>query len=199
MDLQQEWQSMNAEIASKYKEQNNWDIQLDAESHNLMQSLIFKLKWKLRWIRIIDIPILIAALLTRGDLQITLILMFLTYEIAGFFGRRDFNQIKTGVDYNSNTKQVLQKNFEIISKILKGEKIWGFLFLPLSGPTGLIVYRLTIDNNFSNLINSSNFVLLLCLLTLIGLPFIFIAQKMNNGLFTKHIKDLQEKIDQLSD
>lgn len=199
MDLQQEWQNMNAEIASKYKEQNNWAIQLDAESHNLMQSLIFKLKWKLRWIRIIDIPILIAALLTKGDLQITLVLMFLTYEIAGFFGRRDFNQIKTGVDYNSNTKQVLEKNFEIISKILKGEKIWGYIFLPLSGPAGLIIYRLTIDNNFSNLINSSNFVLLLCLLTLVSLPFIFIAQKMNNGLFAKHIEDLQEKIDQLSE
>ncbi|HTM98980.1 MAG TPA: hypothetical protein VL088_09570, partial [Pedobacter sp.] len=102
MDLQQEWQNMNAEIASQHQEQNSWPIQLDTESHNLMQSLIFKLKWKLRWIRIIDIPILIAALLTKGDLQITLILMFLTYEIAGFLGRRDFNQIKTGVDYNSS-------------------------------------------------------------------------------------------------
>ncbi|HTN00067.1 MAG TPA: hypothetical protein VL088_15025, partial [Pedobacter sp.] len=110
-----------------------------------------------------------------------------------------FNQIKTGVDSNSSTKQLLEKNFEIINKILKGEKIWGYLFLPLSGPSGLIVYKLTIDNNFGNLINSSNFVLLLCLLTLVGLLFIFIAQKINNGLFTKQIKDLQEKIDQLAD
>ncbi len=198
MDLQQEWQNMNAEIVAKDKEQSNWAIQLDGESHGLMQSLLFKLKWKLRWIRIIDVPILVAALFTKGDLQITLLLMFLTYEVAGAFGRHDFNKIKTGVDYNSNTKQVLEQNFTSINRILRGERIWAYVFLPLSGPTGLLVYRLTADNSFKNLMNSSNFILLLCSLTLISLPFLFLAQKMNNNLFSKHLKELEEKINELS-
>ncbi len=199
MDLQQEWQNMNAEIVAKENEQHNWATQLDAESHSLMQSLLFKLKWKLRWIRIINIPILIAALFTKGDLQISLLLMFLTYEVAGAFGRYDFNKIKTGVDYNSNTKQVLEQNFNAIHRMLRGERIWGYIFVPLSGPAGLLIYRLTVDNNFKNLVNSSHFVLLLCLLTLIGIPFLFLAQKMNNNLFSKHINELQEKINELSE
>lgn len=199
MDLQQEWQNMNTEIAAKDKQKNNWDIQLDAESHSLMQDLLFKLKWKLRWVRIIDVPILIAALFTKGDLQLTLITIFLTYEIAGALGRYDFNKIKTGVDYSSNTLQVLTQNFNAISKILKGERIWGYIFLPLSGPTGLLVYKLTVDNNLENLVNSSQFILLMCLLTLIGLPFMFLANKMNNNLFSKHLNDLQKKIEQLAE
>ena len=199
MDLQQEWQNMNAEIVAKDKEQSNWAIQLDGESHSLMQSLLFKLKWKLRWIRIIDVPILVAALFTKGDLQITLILMFITYEVAGAFGRNDFKKIKTGVDFNSNTKQVLVQNYNAINRILRGERIWGYIFLPLSGPTGLLIYRLTMDNNFNNLMNSSRFILLLCALSLVGLPFLFLAQKMNNNLFSKHIKELEEKINQLSE
>ena len=199
MDLQQEWQNMNAEIEAKDKEHNNWAIQLDAESHSLMQSVLFKLKWKLRWIRIIDIPILIAALFTKGDLQITLIIMFLAYEIAGALGRYDYNKIKTGVDYTSTTKQVLEVNYKTIKKMLNGEKIWGYLFLPLSGPAGLIVYKLTINNNFKNLIDSPHFILLLCSLALIGFPFMFLAQKMNTNLFSKHVKDLKEKIQQLAE
>jgi hypothetical protein len=199
MDLQQEWQNMNAELESKDKQQHNWSVQLDAESHNLMQSLLFKLKWKLRWIRIINVPILIAALLTKGDLQIVLIMLFLSYEIAGVLGRYDFNKIKTGVDYSLTTKQVLVENYKAINRILTGEKIWGYLFLPLSGPIGLLIYKLTVDNNLKNVINSPNFVLLLCSLTLIGFPVMLLAQKMNNSLFSQHIKDLKEKINQLAE
>lgn len=199
MDLQQEWQNMNAELETKDKQQQNWSIQLDAESHSLMQALLFKLKWKLRWIRIINLPILIAALVTTGDLQIVLIMLFLSYEVAGAVGRYDFNKIKTGVDYSLTTKQVLIQNYKAITRILSGEKIWGYLFLPLSGPIGLLIYKLTVDNNIKNVMNSPNFVLLLCSLTLIGLPAMFLAQKMNNSLFTKHLKDLQEKINQLAE
>ncbi len=125
--------------------------------------------------------------------------MFLAYEIAGALGRSDYNKIKTGVDYDSTTKHVLEENYKIIKKMLNGEKIWGYLFLPLSGPTGLIVYRLTVDNNFRNLINSPHFLLLLCALTLIAFPFMFLAQRMNNNLFSKHIKELEQKIHHLSD
>lgn len=198
MDLQQEWQNMNAEIAVQNKELYTSSIQLDAESHSLLQELLFKLKWKLRWIRIIDIPILIAALFTTGDLQLTLITIFFTYEVGGAFGRNDFNKIKTGVDYSSTTKEVLEENFKAITKILKGEKVWSYIFLPLSGPMGLIVYKLTGDNSFKNLLQSSDFLMLLGGLVLIGIPFIFLGQKMNNRLFAAHLKSLKSKINELS-
>lgn len=199
MDLQQEWQNMNTELASEVKEQRTWEIQFVSESQSLMQSVLFKLKWKLRWIRIINVPILIAALFTTGDLQITLISIFLIYEVAGTFGRYDFKKIKASIDYNSNTKHVLEENFSAINRILRGERIWGYVFLPLSGPAGLLVYRLTLDNNLKNIFSSPHFTLLLCSLALIGLPFIFLTHKMNKNLFSNHIKNLQEKIKELSE
>ncbi len=50
IDLQQEWQNMSAEIISTQQNDFSSSIQLDAQSHGLLQSLLFKLKWKLRWI-----------------------------------------------------------------------------------------------------------------------------------------------------
>lgn len=199
MDLQQEWQHMNAEIAAKETRHTNWAIQLDGESHGLMQSLLFKLKWKLRWIRIIDIPILVAALFTTGDLQITLLVIFIVYELARASGKYDLNKIKTGVDYNSNTKQVLQENLKAINRILRGERIWGYVFLPLSGPTGLLMYRLTVENSFKILFSSSQFTLLLGALTLISIPVLFLTQRINNNLFSKHMVDLEQKIKELDE
>ncbi|RYE32178.1 MAG: hypothetical protein EOP48_31155 [Sphingobacteriales bacterium] len=95
MDLQQEWQNLNAEMIDKDLTQIA-SIQLDAKSHSLMQDLMLKLKWKLRWIRILDLPILAGALFFRGDFQILLLTIFLTYELFMVFGVMEFNKIKTG-------------------------------------------------------------------------------------------------------
>lgn len=197
IDLQQEWQNMSAEIVSKQKNEDYSSLQLDAQSHGVLQSLLFKLKWKLRWIRIIDIPLLVIAFLVKGDLQIVLLILFATYEIFRMLGINEFNKIKTGVDYNTNTKQLLTANLKAIKSILRIENIYGYIFLPLSGPIGLLVYKLYAYQSFENIVVGTSLFWQIGLLFIVGLLLIYVAKKMNNSLFAQHINDLHAKIEQL--
>lgn len=197
MDLQQEWKNLNTEMINNDSTQIS-SIRLDAKSHSLMQDLIFKLKWKLRWIRIIDLPILAVALFIRGDLQILLLIIFITYEAFRAFGVVAFNKIKTGVDYTSSTKQVLETNLKAVRRILRVENIYGFIFIPLSGPTGLLAYLLYKHQSFEQVVERPNFFLQMSLMALISIPLIYLGRRMNNSIFSSQIKDLNKKIGELS-
>jgi hypothetical protein len=196
MDLQQEWQNMNTEIASKNKEQHTWKVQLDAKSNSLMQSLLFKLKWKLRWIRIIDLPILAIALFLKGDIQLLLIGFFLSYELFRVFAMREFNKIKTGVDYGSTTIQVLENNVKAITTLLKIENIFGYIFLPITAPLGAFSAKLYRHHTFENAFNHMSISHLLPFI-LISIALIWVAKKMNNSIFKAPIKELESKIEEL--
>lgn len=198
INLQQEWQNMSTEIVSK-ESNSSIAIQLDGASHSLIQSLLFKLKWKLRWIRIIDIPLLILAFLAHGDLRIVLLALFATYEISRALAMHQFNQIKTGVDYNSNTQALLTANLKAVQSILRIENIYGYIFLPISGPVGLLTFQLYKHHSFENLVINASFFWQMGALLILGLLLIFVAKKMNNSLFTVHINDLKAKIEALKD
>ncbi|WP_421942764.1 hypothetical protein [Pedobacter sp.] len=198
MNLDQEWQNLSAELNIKAKQIDITKITIDKESHSLLQDLLFKLKWKLRWIRIIDIPILIFAFIVKGDLKFLLIFVFLTYEISRALGMIKFRKIKTGIDYNANTKDVLINNYKAIKEILKGETVYGYIFLPLAGPIGLLAYKLFVHQSFEKVISLPNILYQLIAVALIGIPFIFIARKMNDSIFVKPLNELKNKIAELS-
>lgn len=198
INLQQEWQNMNAEFTANDTTPSIATYKLDNQSHSLIGSLLFKLKWKLRWIRIISLPMLIAAFFIKSDLQYLLLTFFVTYEVCRIFGLVELKKIKTAIDFNSNTKQVLEDNLTAIRRILRLENIFGYLFLPMSGPTGLVAYKLYVHQKFTIVFSLPNLPLQIGLCILIGLPFIYIAQKMNDSIFKEPIKDLSEKIKELS-
>ncbi|WP_443938289.1 hypothetical protein [Pedobacter sp. MW01-1-1] len=198
MDLDQEWQNLSTELNSKAEKIDIAKITIDEKSNTLLQDLLFKLKWKLRWIRIIDIPILGLALIVKGDLKYLLLFAFITYEIFRFLGVMKFRKIKTAVDYNSNTKQVLTDNYNAIKAILRGESIYGYIFLPLAGPIGLLAYKLYIHQSFEKVISLPGFLPQIFMVALVSFPFIFIAKKMNDSIFVKPLNDLKNKIAELS-
>ena len=198
MDLQQEWQYLNAELLNKEAAVIE-TYRLDSRSHSLIGDILFKLKWKLRWIRIINIPMLIAALFIKNDLQFLLIAVFITYEMCRFFGLREFQKIKTAIDFNSTTKQVLADNLKSIQRILRMENLFGYAFLPISGPIGWIAYKLYVHQNLETVIGLPNLSWQLLLCMLVSIPFIFIAQKMNDSIFKTPIKELESKILALSE
>lgn len=197
MNLEQEWQNMSNEISLQAEKATIQNILIDEASHSLLESLLFKLRWKMRWIRIIDIPLLVLAFFAPGDLQILLLISFLSYEIFRAFAMYEFHKIKTGVDYNNNTKQVLQTNLTAIQKMLRIENIWGYIFLPLSGPMGMLAYSLYKYGQFETAIASPGFLLKILLLALLGIPLFFIARKMNDSIFKAPIRDLEYKIQTL--
>lgn len=198
MNLDQEWQNLSAELNTKSEKLDVTKISIDKESNTLLQNLLFKLKWKLRWIRIIDIPLLVMAFIVKGDLKYLLIFVFITYETFRAFGMIKFRKIKTGIDYNANTKEVLINNYSAIKEILRGETIYGYIFLPLAGPTGLLAYKLFVNQSFEKVISLPSIFYQLAAVALIGIPFIFMAKKMNDSIFKKPLNDLKNKIRELS-
>lgn len=199
MDLEQEWKNLSVEFNSEVEKTAIANITIDEKSHSLLQDLLFKLKWKLRWIRIIDIPTLTVAFFVKGDLKYLLVFSFITYEIFRAMGLNDFKKIKTSVDYNTNTKQVLINNLAAIKRILRGEIIYSYIFIPLAGPTGLLAYRLYVHQTFEKVFSLPHFFIQMVLLMLVGIPFIYIGKKMNDSIFAKPLKELNEKINGLMD
>lgn len=199
MDLQQEWQNMTVEFTAKDETPAIAAFKFDTRSHSLIGDILFKLKWKMRWIRIINLPMLIAAFFVKSDLQYLLLAVFITYELCRILGMRELKKIKTAIDFNLSTKQVLEDNLKSIKSILRMENVFGYIFLPLSGPIGWIAYKLYVHQNLETVIALPNLVWQLLLCMVIGIPFIYIAQKMNDSIFKAPIKELENKIKELSD
>lgn len=198
MDLQQEWQQMSAEILTAKQNELVSKFTLDSQSKSLLQDLTFKLKWKLRWIRIIDLPILALAFFAERDLKIVLIGVFVLYEVFRFFAVLQFRKIKTSIDYSSNTKQVLEGNLKAVTKILAVENLWGYVTAPIAAPIGLLCYQLTVHKTFDNVITQSNFFTQVYILIPVGILIILLGRLMNRSIFKKPIADLKAKIEELS-
>lgn len=198
MDLQQEWQYLNAELLNKKEAAEIETFRLDHRSHSLIGDILFKLKWKLRWIRIINIPMLIAALFIKNDLQFLLLAVFIIYEMCRFFGQREFQKIKTAIDFNTTTKRVLEDNLKSIQRILRMENLFGYAFLPISGPIGWLAYKLYIHQDIATVFSLPNLSWQLFICMLVGIPFIYIAQKMNDSIFKQPIAALESKINELA-
>ena len=199
MELQDEWQNLNAELDTNTNTAVIANFKFDNQSHSLIGDIMFKLKWKLRWIRIISLPMLVAAFFIKNDLQFLLLAIFITYELCRILGQREFNKIKTAIDFNTTTKQVLEDNLSLIKRILRMEKVFGYVFLSLSGPIGWLAYQLFVHQNLETVFTLPNLVWQSLLCMAIGIPFIFIAQKMNNSIFKAPINELIEKINALSE
>lgn len=199
MDLQQEWQNMSAEMLTTTQSEEVSKFSLDVQSKDLLQDLLFKLKWKLRWVRIIDLPILAITLFAERDLKILLLGVFVLYEVSRYFGTKEFAKIKTSVDYASSTKEVLQSNLNAITKLLRIEQIWGYVTAPIAGPIGFLCYKLTVHGSFAKVFELPNIYLNLALLMPLGISVIILGNLMNNSIFKKQIGDLKMKISQFNE
>ncbi|QBQ40530.1 hypothetical protein [Sphingobacterium psychroaquaticum] len=198
MDILKEWQNLSAEMQTTKQSEEVSVFTLDVRSKDILQDLLYKLKWKLRWIRIIDLPLLAVALFSETDLKILLLAVFVLYELSYWMGKKEFNKIKTTVDYTSDTKNVLENNLCAISKILYLEKIWGYLIAPLAGPIGFLCYKLYVHKSFETVFALPNIYLHLALLIPLGIFIIVLGNIMNRSLFKEQIANLNEKIKELS-
>lgn len=193
MDILKEWQNLSAEMQTTKQSEEVSVFTLDVRSKDILQDLLYKLKWKLRWIRIIDLPLLAVALFSETDLKILLLAVFVLYELSYWMGKKEFNKIKTTVDYTSDTKNVLENNLCAISKILYLEKIWGYLIAPLAGPIGFLCYKLYVHKSFETVFALPNIYLHLALLIPLGIFIIVLGNIMNRSLFKEQIANLNEK------
>jgi len=198
MNLQQEWQHMSTEILTAKQNELVSKFTLDSQSKSLLHDLLFKLRWKLRWIRIIDLPILALALFAEKDLKIVLIGAFILYELFRAFAVIQFRKIKTSIDYASNTKQVLEDNLRAIKKVLSIENLWSYITAPIAAPLGLLCYKLTIYKTFDHVLAQTNFLTQVYILIPVGIVIILLGKLMNRSIFKKQLTNLEAKIEELS-
>lgn len=199
MDLQKEWDNMSELLMVDTNNQNTQKMGMIKSSHNVIAQIRLKLKWKLAWIRVIDVPILITAFFVEGDLQKLLFVVFVIYEIFRALAMREYRKIKGEIAFDTSTKLVLLEHYYAISKILRIERIWGYLMIPLSAPIGFIIFKLIDNNHIMQIIESPFFIYKILLVSLIGLPILFLVEKANKKLFSKHLESLQLKIDEMKE
>ncbi len=199
MDLQKEWDNMSELLMVDTPYQSTQKTGEINSSNNVIAQIRLKLKWKLAWLRVIDVPILITAFFVEGDLQKLLFIVFVIYEIFRALAMLEYRKIKGEIAFDTSTKQVLIQHYYAISKILRIERIWGYLMIPLSAPIGFIIFKLVENNNIMQIIQSPFFIYKILLVSLIGLPTLFLVEKANKKLFSKHLKSLQLKIDEMKE
>ncbi len=199
MDIQQEWQKMNAEFDKNISNSSIANFKLDKQSHSFIDDLQTKLKWKLNWLRVISLPLLVGAIFIKTDLQYLLLAVFISYELFRALGMAELKKIKIAIYIDRNTKQVLEDNLSVVKRILRMENIFGYVLLPISAPIGLLGYRLFVHHDFSTVLNLPNLPVQMVLFILIGIPLIWLTKKMNNRIFKAPIENLTEKINQLSE
>ncbi|MEJ5089927.1 hypothetical protein GEO21_07790 [Sphingobacterium faecium] len=198
MDLQQEWRNMSSEMVTSSQNKEVSKFTITGQSKDLLQDLLFKLKWKFRWIRIIDLPILVIAMFSERDLKILLLSVVVLYEVFRWFGLREFHKIRTSVDYTSNTKEVLERNLKTILKILSLENIWGYIIAPIAAPIGFLCYKLTIHKSFTRVLELPDTYMYLAILIPVGILIIILGNLMNRSIFKKQIENLRQKIKEVS-
>lgn len=199
MDLQKDWDNMSELLMVDTPYQSTQKKGEIKSSNNVIAQIRLKLKWKLAWLRVIDVPILITAFFVEGDLQKLLFIVFVIYEIFRALSMREYRKNKGDIAFDTSTKQVLIQHYNAISKILRIERVWGYLMIPLSAPIGFIIFKLIENNNIMQIIESPFFIYKILLVSLIGLPTLFLVEKANKKLFSMHLRSLQLKIDEMKE
>lgn len=197
MDLHKEWRNMSQLLVNDTTNKFNQNLSLPKLTNNALEEIREKLKWKLTWIRVINVPILCVVFFLHGDLQILLFIIFVFYEIFRTLAFLEYRKINKAVDYNTSTRQVLQHHYNAINKFLLVERVWSYVILPLSAPAGFLLYKLTINNNIEQIADDQFFIYQLLVISLIGLPLIYFSKISNQKLFSKHLKSLKIKIDEI--
>lgn len=198
MDLQSEWNNMNEELKVTTASPAIDKSMLQKESKGLYETLRKNLGYKLMWIRILSVPMLAGAFFAEGGLRYLLIGAFLVYEIARMLMVHKLKHMPPGLDYSEVTKPMLSRQLQMVKDMLNAEQLWGYLFIPLSTPAGLIAYQLFAGKELSALYTGPHFLLYVVMCIVFAGLGLIMAKKMNAIAFSGHIKRLAENIEQMN-
>lgn len=195
MNLQEEWNALNDQILLKADTRNAPGIQqIKAESGDVLQRIKKMLKIKMLWARGIALAAFLGFICTHGEIRYWLLGMFLVYESGRYLTIRKTKALRKDVDFSQVTREVLTSQLNLVKQALRIEQIWGYLFIPLSGPFGLMISHLAHGKSFHAILAQPKQIYILIGLALLGIPLIFLAEKMNKTLFSSYISKLQENI-----
>lgn len=199
MDLQQEWDNMGIEFTDHSAPYTIDYNSIRKESKGLFETLIKNLNHKMTWIRVMSIPVLIGAFFAAAPLKYLLIAVFVVYEIGRMLSIRSIKKINTQIDYAAITRTMLTQQIAIIKQVLRIEKIWGAIFIPLAAPVGYIGSRLMQHKNRWDIWHQwAPGYIIGGWLILIALCFL-LANWMNKIAFGNYLQKLNNQLAQLEE
>lgn len=191
MDLLNEWNNMNKEVITNSEAELAADAQfVKAESTDVLSLIKKHMRGKLIWGRVLSVPPLIGSIFAEAPLKYWLLAFFLAYELLRFLMLRQLKGINYEGNYTEPVKSVLEEQLDIIKKTLRIERIWGYFVVPMAGPAGYIIGSLIRGKSFAVVLESLMSSYTLPVLLLLGIPLIYLAEKMNKFAFGKHIDKL---------
>jgi hypothetical protein len=199
MDLQQEWENMGTEFTDHSAPYTVDYTSIRKESKGLFETLVKNLNHKMTWIRVISIPVLIGAFFAEAPLKYLLLAVFAVYEIGRMLSIRSLKKINTQIDYTDITRTVLNQQIAVIKQVLRVEKIWGAIFIPLAAPVGYIASQLMQHKNIFAIWHQWGPVYIISgWLILIVLSFL-LANWMNKIAFGNYLQKLNKQLAQLEE
>lgn len=198
MDLLQEWNDMNGELADKSQLLSADITSVQKSSKSVYLNLLKNLNAKMIWIRVLSIPMLLGAFFTIGLLQYLLVGMFISYELGRMFMIRQIKKLPNYIDYSTVTKDMIAFQIKLINKALKIERIWAWFFGPFAGPLGYMAvlafkYK-TVDQI---IMNNPNLLYVLLGLALLVFPINYLGNMMNKYAFAKDVERLSANLKEL--
>ncbi|TDO23937.1 hypothetical protein [Pedobacter duraquae] len=195
MDIQEEWDSLNAEF-----EHNSIadQIMLKKRSTGVYETTLKHLKYKLYWVFGLCLLPLSLALLNSGSLQVLLLGAFAAFLFAAVAMAMKLKSLPAQLNYSKVTSSLLKERIRLINEILRFERYWGYIFIPIAAPIGIIASRLVKRNDFSLVFNSDNWFYLVPVCVFLAVAGIFLGAKMNRFAFGTYLDKLREYAEQLS-
>lgn len=197
MDLQKEWETLSNEFTANQADEFKLNNEIRKESKGIYETLQRNLNYKMIFLRVFSFTALILSLVSDGTLRYFLIGFFIAYEAARIIMTELMKKLPVEIAYDQMSKDVLERMLTVIKKILKLERIWGYIFIPLAGPSGLIIARLFAGKSLTDIINLPGFIYQVLICLLISLVGIILAGKMNAYAFSKHLLKISENLKQL--
>lgn len=198
MNLQEEWANMNEKVMVRLDNELAPDHHyIKKESGNLVDTLKKGLKIKLLWCRGFGLAALIGCIFSDGPVKYWLLGIFVVYELGRYLTVQKMKTLDYHVNYAEVTKEVIAAQLDLIRKTLRIEEVWGYIVLPFAAPLGLILQHLMHGKTFGMLIADPKMRYILIGLLLVGIPAIWLGGKMNNYAFGKHLRKLDEYLQQM--
>lgn len=198
MDLLNEWNNMNKEVIANSEAELAAEAQvIKAESADTLSLIKKHMRAKLMWGRALSVPVLIAGIFIEAPLKYWLLAFFLVYELLRFLMLRQLKGINYEVNYSEPTRSVLEEQLDMIKKTLRIERIWGYLMLPTAGPVGYIIGQLILGKSLTSVFESPMAPYIFLGLVLLGIPLIYLGEKMNKFAFGKYINKLSTHLKEL--
>lgn len=197
MDLQNEWNQMNNEVVANSDNLGIAGAKLKTESLSVLSQIRKRLNVKLMWARGISLLFFIGFIFADAQVRYWILAVLLAYGLGIYLSKKQMKTIKYDLDFAEATKTILTEQLRAIQQTLKIERVWGLFVIPFMGPVGFMVSNLAKGKEAVAILSDPKMLAIIIGLALLGVPLIYLSEKMNNKAFGAYLAKLESQLEQM--